>query len=46
MGTGFFPCVKLPGLGVDHPPTSSVEVKDRVDLYLYSPSGASCPVMG
>jgi len=27
MGTGSFPGVKRPGLGVDHPPPSSVEVK-------------------
>jgi len=35
MGTGFFPGVKRPGLGVDHPPPSSPEVKERVELYLY-----------
>jgi hypothetical protein len=33
MGTGSFPGVKLPGRGVDHPPTSSSEVKERVDLF-------------
>ena len=31
--------VKRPGRGVDHPPASSAEVKERVELYLYSPSG-------
>ena len=34
---GFFPRwrgVKQPGRGVDHPPTSSAEVKERVKLYL------------
>ena len=46
MGTGFFPGVKRPGRGVDHPPPSNVEVKERVELYLYSPSGPSWPVLG
>jgi hypothetical protein len=44
MGTGSFPGVKQPRRGVDHPPPSSVEVKERVELYLYSPSGPSKPV--
>ena len=35
-----FPGVKRPGRGVDHPPLSSAEVKERVELYLYSPSGS------
>ena len=38
MGTGSFPGVKRPGRGVDHPPPSSAEVKERVELYLYYPS--------
>jgi hypothetical protein len=46
MGTGPFPGVKRPGSGIDHPPPSSAEVKERVGLYLYSPSGASWPVLG
>jgi hypothetical protein len=41
-----FPGVKRPGRGVDHQPQSSAEVKERVDLYLYSPSGSSWPVLG
>ena len=41
MGTGSFPWVKRPGHGIDHPPPSSAEVKERVELYLYSPSGPS-----
>jgi len=41
MGTGYFPGVKRPGCGVDHPPPSSSEVKERVELYLYSHSGTS-----
>jgi hypothetical protein len=36
-GTGSFPGVKRPEHGVDHPPPSSTEVKERVELYLYSP---------
>jgi hypothetical protein len=39
MGTGSFPGVKRPGRGVDHPPPSSAEGKDRVELYLYSAVG-------
>jgi hypothetical protein len=35
MGTGPFPGVKRPGRGVDHPPPSTVAVKERVQLYLY-----------
>jgi hypothetical protein len=46
MGTGSFPGVKRPGRGVDHPPKSSAEVKERVELYLYSPSAPSWPVLG
>jgi len=45
-GTGSFTRVKRPGRGVDHPPTSSAEVKERVELYLYSPYGPSWPVLG
>ena len=40
MGTGSLsPGRKRPGRGVDHPPTSSAEVQERVELYLYSPPG-------
>jgi hypothetical protein len=46
MGTGSFPGVKRPGRSVDHPPPSSADVKERVELYLYSPSGLSWPVLG
>jgi hypothetical protein len=38
MGTESFPGVKRPGRGVDHPPPSSAEVKERVELRLYSHS--------
>jgi predicted metal-binding protein len=46
MGTVSFPVVKRPGCGVGHPQTRSAEVKERVELYLYSPSGPSWPVIG
>jgi hypothetical protein len=46
MATGSFPGVKRPGRGVDHPPPSSAEVKERVELYLYTTSGPSWPVLG
>ena len=46
IGTGSFPGVKRPGRGVDHPPPSCAEVKERVRLYLYSPSGPSWPAIG
>ena len=45
-GTGSFPGVKCPGHGADHPPPPSAEVEGRVELYLYSPSGPSWPVLG
>jgi hypothetical protein len=46
MGTGSFSGVMRLGRGVDHPPPSSAEVKERVELYLYSPSVPSWPVLG
>jgi hypothetical protein len=46
MGSGSSPGVKQRGCGVDHPPPPSAKVKERVELYLYSPSGASWPVWG
>ena len=46
MGTGSFQGVKRPGRGVEHPPPSSAEVEGRVELYNYSPSGSSWPVIG
>jgi hypothetical protein len=38
--------VKGPGHGVDHPPQSSTEIKERLQLYLYSHSGPSWPILG
>jgi len=46
MGTVSFPRVKRPGCGVDHSPPSSAEIKERVELYLYSSSGPLWPVLG
>jgi len=46
MGTGSFPGVKRPGRGVDQPLPSSAEVKERVELHLYSTSGPLWPVVG
>ena len=46
MGTVSFPGAIQPGRGVNHAPTSSAEVKERIELYLYSPSGPSWPVLG
>jgi hypothetical protein len=40
VGTGSCPGVKWPEHGIDHPPPSSAGVKERVELYLYSPSRA------
>jgi len=32
--------------GVDHPPPSTAEAKERVELYFYPPSGPSCRLLG
>jgi len=45
IGTGSFAGVKRPGGGVNHPAPTSAEVKERVELYLYSLSGSSWPVL-
>jgi len=37
MGTRSFSGVKRPKRGVDHPPPSRAEVKERVELYVYPP---------
>ena len=36
-----FSGVRRPERGVDHPTPSSTEVKEKVELYMYSPSGTS-----
>jgi hypothetical protein len=40
-----FADVNWPGRGVNHPPSSSVEVKERVELYVFSISGHSWPIL-
>jgi len=44
MGTGPFPRVKRPARGVDHALPSSIKVRERVELYIYTPFGPSWPV--
>ena len=46
MVTGSFPEVKRPGRGVDHPPSSSAEDEEGVELYLCSISGPTWPALG
>jgi len=46
MGTASFPRVKRLEHGVDHSSPCSSEIKERVELYLYSLSGSSCTVLG
>ena len=46
MGTGLFPGVNRPGLGVTHPLTSTADVKERVELHLYSSSAPSWKLIG
>jgi len=46
MGTGSFPGIKQLGCGINHPPLSGAKVEEKVELYLYSPSGPSWPVLG
>jgi hypothetical protein len=41
----WIPVVKRPGRGVDHPSPPRVEVKEIIQLYLYSPSVPSWPVL-
>jgi hypothetical protein len=43
VDTKSFLRVKRPGRGVDHPPDKG---KGRVELYIYSPSGPSWPILG
>jgi hypothetical protein len=43
---GSFLGVKQPGPDVDKLTTSNAEVKERVELYLYFPSGPSWRVLG
>jgi hypothetical protein len=46
LAIGYFPRVKRPGCGVDHPPPSNAKVKERGEVHIYSPSGPLWPVLG
>ena len=47
VGTGSNPGGnKRPVRGVNHPPPSGAEVKERIELYVYSSSGPLWPVTG
>jgi hypothetical protein len=46
MRSGSFSGLKRPGRGVVHPPPSSAEDQEKVEIYFYSPSGPSCTVLG
>ena len=46
MRTVSYPEVKRPERGVDQSPPSNAEVKERVELHFYSPSGTSLSVLG
>ena len=46
MGAGSFPGVRRPGRGADHSSLYIAEVKERVELYLYTPFGPSWPILG
>ena len=41
-----FSRVQRPGCGGDHPPPAIAEVTERVELYLYAPSGHSRSIVG
>ena len=43
---GLYPRLRRSGRGVNHPPQSSTEVKEKIELYFYSPSGPSWTVLG
>jgi len=46
MGDGSFSRVKRPALRANHPTPSSIHVKETAELYIYSPSEISWPVLG
>ena len=46
MDTRSFLGIKRPVCGIHHPPTSNIKVKERIELYIYSPFGPSWFVLG
>jgi hypothetical protein len=46
MGSGLFLGVTRPGRGVEHASPYNAEVKESVELFLYSASGPSWTVIG
>jgi len=46
MGTGLFPRGKAGGAWCSPPTLSSAEVKERIELYPYSPSRPAWQVIG
>jgi len=46
MGTGSFLAVIRLGHGVNHPPPSNAKVKERAELYFYSPLWLHCRLQG
>ena len=46
ISTGSCPEVKRPGRGVDHPPPYSAEIKERMKLYISSPTALSAVFQG
>ena len=46
MAPGYFLGVERPERASDHPPSSSAEIKWRLELYLYYLSGPFCPFVG
>ena len=46
VGAGSFSGIKRTGRSVDHSPPFSAEVKERVEVYVYSPSVPSWQVIG
>jgi hypothetical protein len=46
MGTGYLPGLKRPERVIQHTTVFSDEIKERLELYDYSTSGISSPVIG
>ena len=46
MATRSLPEVKWPRSGTDNPSPLRTEVKERIELHIYSPSGPSWPITG